>query len=205
MNWLIVGKSGTGKSYFARRLVERLSEGKNLIVVDNSTDHDEIEGIYPIEIHQGNISKLSTRKILERVERALLFFTYTEQRSVNRFLDKLCETIWDYKNTVLMIDEAHIFFPRSDYPRGIEMLIRAGRKGGIDTVLITQNFTDLNITALKQAHYLAVFRLTEQNEIERIARRFPEARRIVPDLPEYHLMFIDFMKGKYEVIKNDSI
>ena len=204
MNWLVVGKSGTGKSFFARRLAQRLSDGKKLVIVDNSEDHEDIAE-YTLEVHQGNIKKLDPEKILSMLDSVLLVFTYTETDSVNYFIDGLTETIWNMKNIVLMIDEAHIFFPRSNYPKGIERLIRAGRKGGIDTVLITQNFTDLNITALKQAHYLAVFRLTEQNEIERIARRFPEARRIVPDLPEYHLMFIDFMKGKYEVIKNDAI
>ena len=204
MNWLVVGKSGTGKSFFARRLAQRLSDGKKLVIVDNSEDHEDIAE-YTLEVHQGNIKKLDPEKILSMLDSVLLVFTYTETDSVNYFIDGLTETIWNMINIVIMIDEAHIFIPRSNYPKGIERLIRAGRKGGIDTVLITQNFTDLNITALKQAHYLAVFRLTEQNEIERIARRFPEARRIVPDLPEYHLMFIDFMKGKYEVIKNDSI
>jgi len=204
VNWLVIGKSGTGKSYFAKRLADRLSEGKKLIIVDNSEDHADISGVYLLEVHQENIRKLDPRKVLQKLERALLVFTYTETNDVNKFLDQLCEAIWEEKNIILMIDEAHIFFPRSNFPRGIERIIRAGRKGGIDILLITQNFTDLNITALKQAHYLAVLRLTEQNEIERVARRFPEARHIVSELPEYHLMFIDLMRGKYEIIKNDS-
>ena len=205
MNWLVLGKSGTGKSYFARRLAQRLAENKKLIVIDNSTDHDTIEGIFPIEVHSENIKKLSPRKIIDKFERVLLYFTYTDTNSVNTFLNRLMNEVWNKKNIVVLIDEAHIFFPRSNYPQELEMLVRAGRKGGIDIVFVTQQFVDLNLTALKQAHYFGIFRMTEQNEIDRVARYIPEARQILPTLEDYHLLFVDMNRGKWQIIKNDSI
>ena len=69
MNWLVIGKSGTGKSYFAKRLADRLSEGKKLIIVDNSEDHADISGVYLLEVHQENIRKLDPRKVLQKLER----------------------------------------------------------------------------------------------------------------------------------------
>ena len=185
--------------------MDRLAENKKLLVVDNSFDHSDIDGIYPIEVTKENIHKLSPRKVMDKLDRALLAFTYTTQDEVNKFMNRLCDEVWKRGDVVLLIDEAHVFFPRSNYPRGIETLIRAGRKGGIDTVMVTQNFTDLNLTALKQAHYLAVFRITENNEIERLARYIPEARQILPNLEDYHLLFVDMNKGKWQIIKNDAI
>ena len=89
MNWVVLGKSGTGKSYFARRLAQRLSENKKLIVIDNSTDHDSIEGIFSLEVHSENIKKLSPRKVIEKFDRVLLYFTYTDTNSVNTFINRL--------------------------------------------------------------------------------------------------------------------
>ena len=85
------------------------------------------------------------------------------------------------------------------------MLVRAGRKGGIDLIFVTQQFVDLNLTALKQAHYIAIFRMTEQNEIDKVARYIPEARRILPTLEDFHLLFVDMNRGKWQIIRNDSI
>lgn len=215
MTYLIMGKTGTGKSYFACHLVDALrgkkSDMRKVIVVSDQEQDIELldsisgfERFYVVDVTADNYNKIDFARLLDREDAiGFVVFNVLESEQVEFFND-LCKVIFAHGNCVLWIDEAHIFFPQWGYPIELERLVRGGRKRGVDVVLVTQQVIDLRKTALKQAHVGIFFRITEENELKKLRAMGVDAD-VVMNLPLYVGYIHDFITGESGLIRAEDL
>ena len=209
MNIVIFGQTGTGKSTFARKLVKYLIEDKRLVVISENIQDierlaDELEfDISLVEITDKNIYQLDFRKLIEQNKYIAFEFEHVIDEELVYALEQIASTIYELKDILLYIDEAHIFFPKFRCSTELERLIRAGRKNAIINILVTQQLRDLRDVALKQAHYMVVFKLSEHNEIEKIKYYFDVD--LLKNLGEYECVIYNKVTGEAEISKSDII
>ncbi|MEM3423449.1 MAG: ATP-binding protein [Nitrososphaeria archaeon] len=169
MNMLIVGKTGSGKTYFLKRLLSKLIKKDDyLIWISNSTLDIDIKNV--IEINHANID---FNKLLNKYHQIGIVYGLIDKNELTENIDRLCSEIWERrgkKNIYLVIDEAYEYYSKFQHSKMLEKLIRAGRKHRISIIMSTQQIIDLDLTFLKQSSYLIVFGLSENNDKYKVAK-----------------------------------
>lgn len=181
----IVGKTGSGKTYAAKGLVERLlREGRRVCVLDPTgawwglrTARDGKKPGFPITIFGGERGDIPINEHAGRAVAALLAGgnvpaiidlsdTWLAER--RRFAEQFLETLFKSNRGPLhlVIDEADEFFPQTASDEGVRRLqgavdriVRRGRIKGFRVMMVTQRPAVLHKNALTQAGTLIAMRL----------------------------------------------
>lgn len=147
---LIVGKTGSGKSYLAKKAMEK---GDHIAVFD------------PMGDTWNSKKPVSTLKEVAAALIARQQVVYTPPRGVDPFAasGRFIEVCWRYqkeqkspKPLTLIIDEAHITFPNRG-GNSNEDILRMGRHDLIGVISITQQLADLSTTVQNNANTLYIF------------------------------------------------
>lgn len=185
----IVGKTGTGKSYLAKGLVERMLAAKNRVCILDPTgawwglksnaagdgpgfqvaifggEHADL----PITVEQAEpLAHLIATSNLPTVIDMSDFTTSERRRFATRFLDALY-----HKNREalhLIVDEADEFAPQRPGPdqttllNRMDQIVRRGRVKGFRVMLITQRPAVLSKDVLSMAALLIAMKLTSPQD-----------------------------------------
>lgn len=199
---VIIGKSGSGKSYLTKYMVKRIIPGKKVLVISNSTEYSkEIPALQHFDVDITKAGKLNYLKMLSQLKYVSLNLLLDDENLVSE-MDRIAESMLNLHNCVLVIDEAHIFFPRYRASKKLEILVKAGRKFGVDGIFITQMPVDLNTAPLKQKSFIISFQITEKSELERLRIGFEDYRLELPKLTDHQFLvwWVDKMRiGKGKV------
>lgn len=181
---VIIGKTGSGKTYAAKGLVERLlGDGRRVCVIDptgvwwglRSSADGQAPG-FPVAVFGGDhadiaIAEDSGAVLAELVAREnlpcvidLSEFLIGER---TRFMTAFAEHLYRHNRAPLhlVIDEADEFAPQNPLPEsrrmsgGIDRLVRRGRVKGFRVMLITQRPAVLHKNVLTQANSMLALRL----------------------------------------------
>lgn len=192
----IVGGTGSGKSYTARGLVERVlasPEGRVGVIDPTGVWHglrvkaDGKTAGYPVVIFGGDRSDVPLIETAGRVVAQAVASTHqswiidtsalktkaAERRFMLDFLDALFET--NREDIVLVVDEADRFSPQRMSPEvtrlheRMEEIVRRGRVRGFIPWLITQRPASLNKDVLSQATAMVCMRMTGAHDRKAIA------------------------------------
>ncbi|ACV05040.1 ATPase [Thermus phage P23-77] len=193
---LIIGKSGSGKSTLARQVI-RAMEGRyrHLVIVNRKTEFAELaEGRFRVK-EDGDPGPA-----LRRYRRVHFHVTGYDPRP---FLDALGQELMRMRDVLLVVDEAHQFFPRGQVPKGLFEVLTGGRENGHNVVFVTQMLKGavggIDPGVRRQASHLVAFRVTEPAEVASVAEMFPELGERVQHLrrpegglpPEYGVRDLD--------------
>ena len=202
--WLILGKSGTGKSYLGRYIVSeyvRQKKRKYHIVIDLSDEHF-YSGLKDIgfkltEVNRNVITKdIDWQNIFSKYPNLIIEVTDLLDEEIIRLMDNIGKALFKLGNALLVIDEAHQFFERFHYSEELARLFRGGRKYYIDIMLITQMVVDLGLVARKQANILVSFQLTEKNDVEMVSRYFDIDEEELANLRDYKFILKNLRTGE---------
>lgn len=181
----IVGRTGSGKTYAAKGLVERLLDEKRRVCILDPTGawyglRSSVDGKrpgYPVAVFGGShgdvhiaehsgeaLAKIIANKNLP----AIIDLSEMLIGQRHRFVTDFCETLYRENRTALhlVIDEADEFCPQNPMPETKRMLhhvdriVRRGRIRGFRVMLITQRPAVLHKNVLTQANTLIAMRLT---------------------------------------------
>jgi len=193
---LIVGKSGSGKSTLAREVI-RAMQGRYryLIIANRKREFAELaQGCYTVG-EDGD-----PWPALKKHRRVIFQVTGYDPRP---FLDKLGQAIMQLKDALLVVDEAHHFFPRGQTPKGLFEVLTGGREYGHSAIFITQMLQGatggIDPGVRRQASHLITFRVSEPREVQAVGDMFPELGERVSKLarpegglpPEYGVKNLD--------------
>lgn len=191
----IVGGTGSGKSYTARGLVEKLlatAHGRVGIIDPTGVWHglrvtaDGKSAGFPVVIFGGDRSDVPLMETAGRVVAQAVAATHqswiidtsalktkaAERRFMLDFLDALFES--NRADITLVVDEADRFSPQRMSPETarlherMEEIVRRGRVRGFTPWLITQRPAVLNKDVLSQADGLIAFNLTASQDRDAI-------------------------------------
>lgn len=206
---LIVGKSGSGKSTLARQIIRRMQgRYRHLIIVNRKREFAELcEGRYTVG-EDGDPTPA-----LKRHRKIIFQVTGYAPRP---FLDALGGAIMGMRDVLLVLDEAHHFFPKGQTPKGLFEVLTGGREAGHNTIFITQMLQGatggIDPGVRRQASHLVTFRVTEPREVGAVADMFPELGEGVRQLarpegglpPEYAIKDLDHDRAGVVVREGSS-
>lgn len=193
---LIVGKSGSGKSTLARSIIQRMQgRFRHLVIVNRKREFAELaQGRYTVG-EEGD-----PWAALKKHSRVIFHVTGYDPRP---FLDSLGQAIMRLRDVLLVVDEAHHFFPRGQTPKGLFEVLTGGREYGHNAIFITQMLQGatggIEPGVRRQASHLITFRVSEPREVQAVGDMFPELGDRVRTLarpenglpPEYGIKDLD--------------
>lgn len=180
---LVIGKSGSGKTTLARQIVDdALDRNRYAVIVNRKRELAEYAWDQSERIGGDDApTAADLRRHIEHNRR--VHFTVTAP-DPGPFMDALGRAVLDLTaadpdgGLLLVVDEAHNFYAKQRTAGPALELVTGGRALGVHCVFVTQMLTSgtygLDLTVVKQASHLFTFRLTERNEVARLAEMFPE-------------------------------
>lgn len=176
---LVVGHTGSGKTAFARFLLENV-ETSPIIIYDTKIEDKFIS--LPGSIIVTNDNQLRDALDMETVD----YIIYRPELEIvmdPMALDDLLTTHYnDYHDTVAYIDEIFQFHKGSRHGPGLMSLLTRGRARNITTIMCTQRPSFLSRFCITESQRFYVFRLIDQQDKKRLGDVIPEfANRSDPE------------------------
>lgn len=170
----IAGKTGSGKTFFARYL---LQSAKRLVVLDP-------KGMLTREEDPGwNLTDWSAkgRKLLMSGEPCRLRVPYPQDGDWSSFV----KDVFEARNVTLYIDEMYGVVSPGKTPPVLEWLVACwtrGRQLGVGVIVATQRPMWVPLFAMSEADWFFIFRLSLEEDRKRLASFMgPSAMYPIPD------------------------
>ena len=170
-----LGKSGSGKSYGARVLVEEGREhGITFLIIDPQDAHGNYPGFEYVHIKSVKDAKKYGMLVAKT---GVCVVIRTKGESIERQQMFVKQFLEGYRKNVrkgiqyIIIDEAHKFAPEQSNPPSkeeVRALFQENRSDGVGALAISQRPARLDKTVLSQADHLMLFRVTSHADKEAI-------------------------------------
>ena len=185
----IVGTTGSGKTYTAKGLVERLlDQQRRVCILDPTgawwglrTKPDGKKPGYPVMIFGGDHADVPLSKhagdavariVAEQNVPCIIDLSETRMGERQTFVRDFADTLYQLNRQALhlVIDEADEFAPQNPLPEtkrmlhAIDMIVRRGRVRGFRVMLISQRPAVIHKNVLTQANTLIAMQLTSPQD-----------------------------------------
>lgn len=197
--WLILGITGSGKSYFTTYLINKyiaLKHRKYLVIVDSTECYREsLPWLNHCDVKPTDFSGIDFEKIITESQFTLFEVSGLLPDQDVIFMDALCKAVMNVGDTLFVVDEAHRYLPFYNPSGQFLILLREGRKYYIDTIIITQfPGGDLHLIARRQANSLVIFKLQDVTDFDKLHLEM-KAEDII-DLELYDFLLKDRNTGR---------
>jgi len=185
----VIGNSGTGKSWAAGALIERVLDPDHPEAPPDTFDlavhfdyEDEEAGlssaagehrpIYQrLDVDRDLAGRINWQKMIYHHQRIRLVPDMTPA-AARELLGAICEALMalckhvnpDW-SAMLSIDEAHNFIPQQNNDQRVHYLLSNGRKHGIEYLVVTQRPATIHTSALGLSDRRVYFRVDEKNDL----------------------------------------
>lgn len=179
---VVLGKTGSGKSYTTTGLIEGLLQmgGVTMIIID---PHDEFRCLKEVPEFADRVvvlePKLPTMKQLHQEGKCVILpLTGIENDMQPWLVKRVAYELFnalkrkEIKPFLLFIDEAHKFIPQrgtTDCKQELTNCVMEGRKFGLGVVMMTQRTAKLDKDVLSQCASQIVLQLVNNNDLTAIA------------------------------------
>ena len=208
-NMVILGQTGSGKSFFARILIKRLMISGKLsraIILDPLGEYDPVQlssgmGISSVvidldslmEYHCGDTAEGKNTLYERRLPKISVIRTGTSvvmQQHTDLLASVIEEWMLRYRDEckAILVDEAHLFMVNPDGRKFLDRTVRRSRHFNTSVITISQNMEDflrgsLNRSILSNSRHIFLFRSTISKKD--IRDMFPEGADVpeISDLP----------------------
>lgn len=214
---VVLGRSGTGKSYYTGYLLEQTVPEFTLAVhydiEDEETglsdrNHDPL--YRTIKVGADEARSINWRRVLAR-QRTLrvvpVGFTEEEMRKlyagICRFVMELCRG--REATAFVSCDEAHNILTQSAFPTACERLITGGRKHGVECLHISQRPQLLHTTVISQADKRVYFGISDDNDIRKIDKQSSFSAQRLNDLSSRTCIIENKNSGEWVEVDTNGV
>ena len=212
--WLIAGPTGSGKSYFAGWIAEKLHDlEKRFIVLDTDTKNHyglvQLKKVKLLRIKPGyDYDFWKVANIRDSV-----LVVPTEAFLLKKGVDELIEIYKHFlkvifrakKPVVVFIEEVHRYQHGYKPDKSVEVLAREGRKYGINPIYITQRIQEFPKILWSNCTGTFVFRWTIPQDIRYIKDMIPNFEEINRELRRHDVLFYNHITGEIKMIPKEMI
>lgn len=176
-----LGRSGTGKSWYAGYLMERvIPDFDCAIVLDLEGEEkafchktDEYKPILKsLYLDKAMLEEIDLYEEIKKNRKVRIepdSLTSSEQRELFDNLAKIAMRLGRDGNSVYVAcDEGHVVAPNNAIPEGTERMVTGGRKKGVEWQLTTQRPQKIDETPLTQADRLIMFGISGNNDLQKL-------------------------------------
>jgi len=183
----VVGNSGTGKSWGAGALIERVLDpehpknpGETFDVAVHFDYEDEERGLSDsdhgallqrLDVTTAQADQIDWLRCLYNHRRIRLIPDMTVEQAqqllgtICNAMMTLCKDVVPELTGFLSVDEAHNFIAQSNDDQRVHRLISGGRKHGVEFLVVTQRPASIHTNALGLTDRRFYFRVDEKNDI----------------------------------------
>ncbi|MEM3829146.1 MAG: ATP-binding protein [Conexivisphaerales archaeon] len=225
MEVVVIGPSGTGKSTWVGEMIKDVErEDHHVIILDDSLFYTKFlpnalvyevthNKQFPNGISYANylLNDRSLKRISDLIiksanlQRPLLFEVNDVQTAeAVQLIDIISAVILkNFKNILLVIDEAFRLTPRYKGSKILLQLLRSGRKRGINEIIIYQQFADTDSTMIRQADYAVAFKPQGVSEIDNFIKTFGVDRSVVEQMGPHDHLSKNMRTGQIEIVHQE--
>lgn len=188
--FLIMGRSGCGKSYLAKR-IQTIYPRR--VIIDTVCEYTDRSGapIYSgaIVVHDFNdfleeLIKLETIKKFE-----LIFqFDVENKLSVEEF-DEICRVCYYFGNIQLVVEEVQIHATPHQLPHWLRNLLLSGRHQNVSIMFTSQRPGEINKTIVSQCSQIFCGSLIEGNDLKYVSNFLNQSTKLLTELPDRQFLW----------------
>lgn len=175
---LICGKSGSGKSFFAGWFAWKFKRrGKALVLWDRKNEYRGLAK-HLLVLDRALFARIKEeghgvlRAVIDTFESVRITPQSLTLDELLEAFDALAQAIYERGQTVLLVEEAHVVMPQGQTPRWAQILVTDARTNANDLIMVTQRVQLLDTTAASQANVRVCFKMTDLNDLKRVASYF---------------------------------
>lgn len=212
----VIGRSGTGKSYYTGYLLERTVPNFQVAVhfdVEDEeiglsdADHDPLYGTLRVDRNMANrldwIKTIWNHKKIRVVPDGL---TTEEMRDLYAEIAgsvmQLCQS-GPCDSAFVSCDEAHNIVTQAAFPEEVERMITGGRKHGCETLHLTQRPQLLHTTVISQADLRVYFAVSDDNDLRKIDSMSNFSASILEEIPKRCCVVENKNTGNHKLLVTD--
>lgn len=214
---VVLGRSGTGKSYYTGYLLEKVVPEFTLAIHYDIEDEEQglsdrnYDPLYrTLRIDQDLSRRLNWRSVVGRYRKLRVVpigLTEAEMRALYAGLCgivmKLCK---GRKATgFVSCDEAHNILKQSKFPVPCERLITGGRKHGVECLHISQRPQLLHTTVISQADKRICFGISDDNDLRKIDKQSSFPAHLLKNLQSRTCIIENKDTGNWEELDTNEI
>ncbi len=149
---LIFGRTGSGKTYFAKKLINKLSR---VIIIDKMFEYNEGNIFY-------NINDLIDYILKNKPETFKIICRFESDTDI----ETLFELVWYLKNLVLVVEESELYISPYQKQSKFLKLIRYGRHKAISIIAIARRVVELSNDVKANADKIISFKQILKKDID---------------------------------------
>jgi hypothetical protein len=217
----VLGRSGTGKSYYTGYLLEQSVPDFDLAVhmdiedeegglSDQDNEHDPL--YLTLTVDKDTANALDWVRVLWNHRKVRVVpddLTHDEIRemfaAICRAVMRLCKDIRPELTAFISCDEAHNILKEHDFPEAVERAITGGRKHGVETLFCSQRPALLPTTLISQADKRVYFALSDDNDIKKVNKTASFPGDKLAKLPARKAIVENKATGQWEELETDGI
>lgn len=182
-HWSIVGITGSGKSYFAKRLLEYLRRqypGTKRYILDSTDDPDmERDVTAPLVVTGNRVPDLIRDSTFTQIWKP----DTDDPKAYDAWFNKIG---YAREPAIVFVDEiASLSAYGREPPDGYIKLLKLGRKHGITVMSLTQEIARVPPSLFRQMKHLVLFHLNNETYDQRMARGYLSLDAYVPPKDRY--------------------
>lgn len=155
---LVIGATGSGKTYFASRYAEKLT---GIVLIINPEEDSQLTSVCDVQIDSAD----DFTEALEAGYKKIDFIPPEDNDVAIEHIDKMREILFAIgdnrtkknKWCYIIIDEAQLYAPKSR-KSPVENIFKRGRKRGIQGIALTQRPASLSHDIITQTELQVIFR-----------------------------------------------
>lgn len=179
---MIVGMSGYGKTFLARRLRDNIERSGVKVLVYDSEHENQYKDLVPTK-ERPDIRYRP--KIPATYETAKQF-----KAQILREFDLTCGYVYNKGNMVLLVESIDLFCPSYlDLPPNFYKIVHWGRKKGIGLIMTSRRVADTSKSAVSQCKHWFVFYMYIPNDIDYIKEFIGTDAEKARDLKERYYLY----------------
>jgi hypothetical protein len=215
----VLGRSGTGKSYYAGWLLEQTVPEFDVAVHYDIEDEEtglsdrQNDPLYKtLRVDKERADRLNWLKVVARHRKIRVVPESLTEGEMRALYAEICRVVMalckDHKPDLTAFvgcDEAHNILKQANFPSEVERMITGGRKHGVECLHISQRPQLLHTTIISQADKRVYFGTSDNNDLKKIDKSSNFPAHKLKSLPSRTCIIENKDSGEWTEVDTDGV